>query len=121
MGALASGDAQRFYTTEANERRAAGMPPFGRLAALIVSGPDASRVDTTAAQLARAAPRGEGIDVLGPAPAPLSFLRGRHRRRLLLKTERRLNLQELLRPWLASVKTPNNVRVQVDVDPYSFF
>jgi primosomal protein N' (replication factor Y) len=121
IGALASGDAQRFYTTEANERRAAGMPPFGRLAALIVSGPDAARVDTTAAQLARQAPRGEGIEVLGPAPAPLAFLRGRHRRRLLLKTERRINLQDLLRPWLAAVKVPNAVRVQVDVDPYSFF
>ena len=61
------------------------MPPFGRLAALIVAGPDADAVDRRGARLARAAPHGEGIEVLGPAPAPLAILRGRHRRRFLLK------------------------------------
>ena len=120
IGALASGDAARFYAAEAAERRNASMPPFGRLAALIVSGPDAARVDGTAAELSRRAPHGEGIEVLGPAPAPLAFLRGKHRRRLLLKTERRIGLQELLRHWLGLVKPAAGVRIQVDVDPYSF-
>jgi primosomal protein N' (replication factor Y) len=120
IAALASGDAARFYAAEAAERRAAGMPPFGRLAALIVSGPDAARVERTAAELARAAPHGEGIEVLGPAPAPLAFLRGRHRRRLLLKTDRRMALQELLRHWLGAVDPGAGVRIQIDVDPYSF-
>lgn len=120
MGALASGDAGRFYAAEAAERRGAHMPPFGRLAAVIVSGPDAARVDQTAAQLGRTAPRGDGIEVYGPAPAPLAFLRGRHRRRLLLQTERRIGLQEPLRQWLAQVKPAAGVRIQIDVDPYSF-
>ncbi len=120
MGALASGDAARFYAAEAAERRATHMPPFGRLAALIVSGPDVARVDQTAARLARAAPRGDGIEVFGPAPAPLAFLRGRHRRRLLLQTERRVGLQEPLRQWLAQVVPASGVRIQIDVDPYSF-
>ncbi len=120
IAALASGDTARFYTAEAAERRKAGMPPFGRLVALIVSGPDLVRVERTAADLSRAAPRGAGIEVLGPAPAPLAFLRGKHRRRLLLKTERRVAVQELLRHWLASVKPAAGVRIQVDVDPYSF-
>jgi primosomal protein N' (replication factor Y) len=118
--AMASGDAAKFYAAEANERRATGMPPFGRLAALIVSGPDAGRVERAAADLARAAPLGEGIEMFGPAPAPLAFLRGRHRRRLLLKTERRIVAQELLRLWLDRVDPPAGVRIQVDVDPYSF-
>jgi len=120
IGALASGDTARFYEAEAAERRAVGMPPFGRLAALIVSGPDAARVERTAAELSRAAPQGEGIEVLGPAPAPLAFLRGKHRRRLLLKAERRIGLQDLLRHWLSLVKPAAGVRIQVDVDPYSF-
>jgi primosomal protein N' (replication factor Y) len=120
IGALASGDTARFYAAEAAERRKAGMPPFGRLAALIVSGPDSARVERTAAELARTAPHGDGIEVLGPAPAPLAFLRGKHRRRLLFKTARRIGLQDPLRHWLARVKPAAGVRIQVDVDPYSF-
>jgi primosomal protein N' (replication factor Y) (superfamily II helicase) len=61
-----------------------------------------------------------GIEVLGPAPAPLAVLRGRHRRRFLLKTKRGINIQAVLREWVAKVKVPASVRVQVDVDPYSF-
>jgi primosomal protein N' (replication factor Y) len=120
MEALVSGEAGRFLEAEAAARRARRMPPFGRLAALIVSGADAQRVDAAARALGRAAPRGKGIEVLGPAPAPLSLLRGRHRRRLLLKAERRVNVQAVLGGWLGRVKAPAGVRVQVDVDPYSF-
>jgi primosomal protein N' (replication factor Y) len=58
--------------------------------------------------------------VLGPAPAPLSILRGRHRRRLLLKTRREIAVQPILREWLARVKVPHGARVEVDVDPVSF-
>jgi primosomal protein N' (replication factor Y) (superfamily II helicase) len=58
--------------------------------------------------------------VLGPAPAPLAVLRGRHRRRFLLKTRRGINIQAVLREWVGKVKVPASVRVQVDVDPYSF-
>jgi primosomal protein N' (replication factor Y) len=120
MQALAAGDRDGFLAAEAAIRRAGSWPPFGRLAALIVSGSHAAEVDRVAASLARAAPRGPGIEVLGPAPAPLALLRGRHRRRLLLKTARATAPQPLLRAWLAAVPVPHAVRVQVDVDPYSF-
>ena len=120
MVALAAGDAERFYAAEAEDRRAAGMPPFGKLAALIVSGPDAEAVDRVAAQLARLAPHDPQIEVWGPAPAALSLLRGQHRRRLLLKTARRVSVQSVLRHWLAQIRPPNSVRIQIDVDPYSF-
>jgi primosomal protein N' (replication factor Y) len=120
MQALVSGDRDRFIDAEADARRDAGMPPFGRLAALIVSGRDEHAVDDLARAVMRAAPSGPGIQVLGPAPAPLSLLRGRHRRRLLLKTALGVSLQNLLRPWLDGVDIPRQLRVQVDVDPYSF-
>ena len=120
IAALASGDAARFFSAETEARRNAGMPPFGRLAAVIVSGPDAARVDETAHRLGRSAPQGEGIETLGPAPAPLAFLRGKHRRRFLVKASRRIALQEPLRRWLAQIKPASGVRIQVDVDPYSF-
>ena len=120
MAALVSGDRDAFLAAEAAARRDQAMPPFGRLAALIVSGSDEAKVAGVARALGRAAPSGEGLRVLGPAPAPLSLLRGRHRHRLLLKTARAVRIQDPLRAWLAKVKVPASVRVQVDVDPYSF-
>ena len=120
MAALVSGDRDRFLEAEAAVRERAGMPPFGRLVALIVSGRDEGAVDEAARCLRRAAPRSQGVDVLGPAPAPIARLRGRHRRRLLLKAGKQVNVQSLVRRWLAAAKTPGTVRIQVDVDPYSF-
>jgi primosomal protein N' (replication factor Y) len=120
MRALAAHDRDRFLALESEERRSRHMPPFGRLAALIISAPDADQADQTAAALARAAPHLKGVEVLGPAPAPLAVLRGRHRRRFLVKTDRQVNLQAVLRQWLAGVRAPTAVRIQVDVDPYSF-
>ena len=104
------------------QRRGApgNWPPFGRLAALIVSADTADAADRAARDLGHAAPHGEGILVLGPAPAPLAILRGRHRRRLLLKTKREIAVQPLLRDWLSQVSVVRGVRVDVDVDPVSF-
>jgi primosomal protein N' (replication factor Y) len=120
MQALVAGDRERFLASEAEDRRAAGMPPFGRLAALILSAPSLDAVDNVARTLARSAPSGDGLEVLGPAPAPLAILRGRHRRRFLLKCRRDTAPQPLLRTWLGPVKLPGNVRLQIDIDPYSF-
>ena len=120
MQALVGGDLRAFMAQESAARRPGGWPPHGRLAALIISAEDAQAADETARDLGRAAPRGEGITVLGPAPAPLAILRGRHRRRLLLKVRRDVPVQPLLRAWLAAVKVGRGVRVDVDVDPVSF-
>jgi primosomal protein N' (replication factor Y) len=120
MQALVDQDLDAFMATESESRREGEWPPFGRLAALIVSAESALVADTVARDLGWAAPSGDGILVLGPAPAPLSMLRGRHRRRLLLKVRRNLAVQPILRQWLAAVKVPNSARVDVDVDPISF-
>jgi primosomal protein N' (replication factor Y) len=120
MQALASGRLEDFMAREAAERRPGHWPPFGRLAALIVSADSAQAADAAARDLGRTAPHGEGITVLGPAPAPLAILRGRHRRRLLLKTRRDIAPQKLLRDWLARVPVRRGGRVEVDIDPISF-
>jgi primosomal protein N' (replication factor Y) len=121
MRALCSGERDEFMAREAEMRRQAKMPPFGRLAALIVSGPDMAAVDGLAQKLARAAPLAEGVQVLGPAPAPMALLRGKHRRRFLVMTPKNFPLQSWLRDWLGRVAVPNGLRVQPDIDPYSFF
>ncbi|MBM3571674.1 MAG: primosomal protein N', partial [Alphaproteobacteria bacterium] len=120
IGALASGDRDRFLAAESAARQARAMPPFGRLVALIVSGPDGDAVDRVARALGRSAPRDNDVEVLGPAPAPFAVLRGRQRRRLLLKASRRVNVQALVRRWVDGVAAPASVRIQIDVDPYSF-
>ena len=120
MQALVGGDLAAFMAQESAQRRPGHWPPHGRLAALIVSADDPQAADATARDLARTAPHGEGVTVLGPAPAPLAILRGRHRRRLLLKTRRDVAVQPLLRAWLDQVTPGRGVRVDVDVDPVSF-
>jgi len=120
LQAMARGDAALFLEAEAEGRRLLGMPPYGRLVALIVSGTDGGAVESAARGLASTAPRDPGVDVLGPAPAPLAVLRGRHRWRLLLKAPREVKVQPLVRAWLGRSAWPSSVRVQVDVAPYGF-
>jgi primosomal protein N' (replication factor Y) len=120
MLALLSGDLPAFMAQEAAERRPGHWPPFGRLVALIVSALDEALADRTARALSRSAPHGAGIEILGPAPAPFALLRGRYRRRLLMKTRRDLPVQKLVRDWLARTEINRAARVDVDVDPISF-
>jgi primosomal protein N' (replication factor Y) (superfamily II helicase) len=120
IAALVSGDAPGFYSAETEARRDAVMPPFGRLAAILVSAEDSSDAESIARRIGRAAPAVEGMAVFGPAPAPLAMLRGRHRQRLLVHAARSLDVQDVIRDWLAGIEWSSKVRVSVDVDPYSF-
>ncbi len=110
-----------FLAAQLRERQLFRMPPAGRLAALIIAGVDRAQVEQVAKELGIAAPRGEqGVQVLGPAPAPLAILRGRHRMRFLLKASRDVKVQPIIADWLARVVVPKTVTVAVDIDPYSF-
>lgn len=120
IAALVSGDAPGFYAAETEARREAAMPPFGRLAAIIVSAEDQAEAQAVARRIGHAAPEIEGMAVFGPAPAPLAMLRGRHRQRLLVHAARKLDVQDVIRDWLSGVDWSAKVRVAVDVDPYSF-
>ena len=120
MQALAAQDRDAFVAAEMGEREAAGLPPFGRLAAIIASGPDPAALDAYVKALAAAAPNVEGLEVYGPADAPLGLIRGRRRKRFLVRADRTVDLQAFLAAWKARAKVPSSVRVTIDVDPYSF-
>lgn len=120
FAALARGDREAFLAHEKQMREAAGLPPYGRLAAVIVSGAQARETEQFARAMARAAPETRDVDLLGPAPAPIQVLRGRHRWRFLLKAARNVDVQAYLRAWLGAVSPRGSLRVDVDVDPYSF-
>jgi primosomal protein N' (replication factor Y) (superfamily II helicase) len=121
MQAIISGDRNAFLESEIRQRQAALLPPYGRLAALIVSARDKELAALVARELAQHAPATTRIEVLGPAEAPLAVIRGRHRWRLLVKAPRELDLQGYLRNWLGDLrKLPSDVRLTVDIDPYNF-
>jgi len=118
--ALAAGDRDAFVAAEMAERESASLPPHGRLAAIILSGENAAAVEKVARDLAGNIPNAERLEVYGPADAPLALVRGRRRKRLLVRADRDVDLQGFLRAWLVRVKVPGSVRLSVDVDPYSF-
>lgn len=118
--ALAHEDRDKFLETEAAEREEAHMPPYARLAGIIVSGRVESEVKYMAKELGKAAPQGEGIQTLGPAPAPFMRLRGKYRYRLLVRADKNINIQKSIASWISILKIPSSVRVQIDIDPQSF-
>ena len=121
--AILGGDEEGFWRAEAGARRQAGVPPYGRMAGIILSSPDARAAFDLGQGLARnAAPlRAVGAEVFGPAPAPIARIRGRHRVRLLVKAPKGAPLQEAIARWLAPVKLPAQMRLAVDIDPQSFY
>lgn len=120
ISALVSQDRDSFIMAEKVEREARLMPPFGRLGAIIVTGTNAQQVEQAAKNLIRRAPTHPDVTILGPVPAPLSQLRGRHRWRLLVKTSKNFPLQSYISNWVGSIKTSGNTRIMVDIDPYNF-
>ena len=120
LQAIAAGDRDGFIAAEKAARERYGMPPYGRLAAIVVSGRQAGAVRQAAAALGRGAPAQDGLQVLGPTPAPLALLRGHFRHRLLVKAARSVNLQDYIRRWLSRTPQPGGIRIKVDIDPYSF-
>ena len=119
--ALAAGDRDAFLAAEGRERERAGMPPHGKLASLILQAQDEVKLDQFCRMLAQRAPRYDDIRVLGPAPAPMAFLRGKHRRRFLIRSGRDINMQNYLAEWLSPIKTPSSIQLKVDIDPQNFF
>jgi primosomal protein N' (replication factor Y) len=120
--AILSGEEEAFWTAEASERKTAGVPPYGRMAGIVLSSPDVQDVfDVGKALAARTGPlRQIGAEVFGPAAAPIARVRGRHRVRLLVKAAKTAPLQQAIASWVAQVKLPANLRLSVDIDPQSF-
>jgi len=121
--AILSGDEDGFWRAEAEGRRAAGVPPYGRMAGIILSGGDVGAVFDLGNTLARndGALRAIGAQVFGPAPAPIARIRGRHRVRLLVKADKGAPLQEALAHWIAPLRLKGDLRLAVDIDPQSFY
>jgi primosomal protein N' (replication factor Y) (superfamily II helicase) len=122
MQAMIKGDREAFYSYELASREAGGLPPFGRLAALVVSGAEHDPTFDFARKILAAAPMADGLRLFGPADAPIAMVRGRHRVRLLAQSGKDFDLSGYVRFWLENApKATGNLRIQVDIDPQSFF
>jgi primosomal protein N' (replication factor Y) (superfamily II helicase) len=121
--AILAGDEEGFWRAEAAEREAAGVPPYGRMAGIILSGPNVAQVFDAANLLARnTAPLSRiGAQVFGPAPAPIARIRGRHRVRLLVKADKGVALQGAIAQWIGQLRLKGDMRLAVDIDPQSFY
>jgi primosomal protein N' (replication factor Y) len=122
MQAMVKGDREAFYSYELASREAGGLPPFGRLAALVISGAEHEPTFAFAKTVLSAAPMADGLKLFGPADAPIAMVRGRHRVRLLAQSGKDFDLSGYVRFWLSNgPKATGNLRIQVDIDPQSFF
>ena len=120
MQALQAGDRAGFLDHEKQIRQAAGLPPYGRLAGVIISGKDAAETEHFTGYVARQIPPASDVHVLGPAPAPLHMVRGRYRWRFLVKCSRDIDIQSFMHNWLDGIQTRGSIRLAIDIDPYSF-
>ncbi len=118
--ALAAGARDEFLQAELAERESSAMPPFARLVGVIVTGRDEQQALETAKALGRCAPQVAEVQTFGPAPAPMARLRGRYRFRLLVRADKKVNIQKTVLAWVHSIKVPSTVRVIIDIDPQSF-
>jgi primosomal protein N' (replication factor Y) len=122
MKALILGDREAFYSSEIELRERTHYPPFGRLASLVVTANERHAAEAYGRGLVSIAPKDEGVRVLGPAEAPIAVVRGRHRFRILVKAPRAFDLSSYLRDWLSAAPKPKgNTKLEVDIDPQSFY
>jgi len=119
--AAAAHDYHGFARSELARREALCFPPYARLCAVRLQGNVEARVQAAAERLAGRArdlqrSRGGEVDVLGPAPAPIARLRGKHRFQLLLRARDHGPIHRLCRA-LFEVPLPPGVELSADVDP----
>jgi len=120
LAALAAGDRERFISAELALREALLLPPFGKLAAVIISGEDLKKTEALAKKFVSLAPRADGVEILGPSEPPIGRLRGRYRRRLLVQAEATVSLSKYMQSWRQRLKLPSKYKLQIDIDPQSF-
>jgi primosomal protein N' (replication factor Y) len=120
MKLLSNNDRDGFVDRELSLRERAKMPPYGRLAAIILAGVNESLVKQTAHQLAKQVPNVLGVKVLGPAQAPMYRIRGKYRYRLLIQATKKMDLTKYISEWMNDFKIPSSVKVNIDMDPQNF-
>lgn len=120
LQAICNGDRDSFMAADMAARRAAKMPPYGQLTALVIEAQKEPILKKFCDALAAAAPSAPGVRIMGPIAAQVYQVRNWYRMRFLVAGDARAMLQPLVAHWLAKVTPPANVRVKIDVNPQNF-
>jgi len=120
LRAICAGNRDDFIKQDMAARRAAKMPPFGQLIALVIEGQKEAVLKKFCEDLRVAAPIVNGAKIMGPVMAQIYQVRNWYRMRFLIAGDVRAALQPLVKTWLARVKVPANIRVKIDVNPQNF-
>jgi len=124
MEAMQTGSIKNFIKAEADGRKYLSLPPYGRLGSLIIQSANLDILENFVKKLSSKVPKihkdKDRIEVLGPAPAPITKLRGLYRYRFLIKGKGDVRLQVFIREWLSNIKVDRTIRIKIDIDPYNF-
>ena len=120
LTAICNCDRDSFMNTDMAARRAAQMPPFGQLIALVIEGEKEATLKSFCDALAAAAPKLNGGKIMGPIAAQIYQIRNWYRMRFLIAGGESANLQPIVKNWLATVRVPANIRIKIDVNPQNF-
>ncbi|HJD60330.1 MAG TPA: primosomal protein N' [Rickettsia endosymbiont of Omalisus fontisbellaquei] len=115
-----TGDEENFFANELEIRKSADMPPFSKMASVILSGSSESKILEIARDMVRIAPKAN-VKILGPASSLMSKLAGKYRYRILIIADKKFNLQKYLKFWLSLIKIPSFCQIKIDIDPKSFY
>lgn len=106
-----------FFNLEIQNRQIMQMPPFGKMIAIIFISKNEDLAINCGKMIVSHFPNQENIEIFGPAPMPISKIRKNYYYRVLVKSDKKLNIQKLINNIISSFKTPNQVRIKIDVDP----
>ena len=120
LTAICNGNRDAFMASDMAARRAAKMPPYGQLIAVIIESQRETVLKKFCADLSAAAPTAAGVKIMGPIAAQIYQVRNWYRMRFLVAGDARAMLQPLVRHWIDKVRAPSNVRVKLDVNPQNF-
>ena len=120
INAISKNNRNEFFDKELMSRQNANMPPFGRLASIILSSRSERKLEIFSSELLKSAPLFKNVKIFGPAPAPIYFLRGRFRKRFLIKSDKNVNIQDVILNWTRKINIPNHINLTIDIDPFSF-
>lgn len=120
MQALLSENRKDFLDEECSARENWDLPPYTRLVAILLEGRNQKEVLEIAQHIALNAPPIEGIEILGPVEAPLPFIRGKYRMRILLKIKQNVSAQKYMKVLKDYFPKKSSTNIEIDIDPFQF-
>ena len=113
-------DLNGFFLEELNIRKESGLPPFKKLCSLMLISKNEKKLNDFCRKMKVNIEPSNEFEVLGPAPPFISYVRGKYRKRFIIRCAKNKNIQKFVSIWLKKLQTPFDLKVSIDIDPYNF-